>query len=83
MAGLSFWDKLQATEGKIVARVRAGIAALALIGTAEAHTFAEMISLPAAEAWIKRAMGASVVLAFLLRAGEKNDKPDAKPPAQP
>jgi hypothetical protein len=71
VTGLPLWDRLQAAEAKVVARIRAGVAALSLIGAAEAHTFAEMISYPSAEVWIKRAAGVSLVLAFLMRAGDK------------
>lgn len=78
MTGLQFWDKLQAAEGKIVARVRATVFVLATLGMAEAHNFAEGLAMPGAEVWFKRAFTVSMGLALLMRAGEKNDKPDAK-----
>lgn len=77
--GFPGWDKLQEAEGKIVARVRAAIFAGALLGVSEAHNFAEMLTWPASEVWFKRVFGVCMVLALLLRAGEKNDKPDVKP----
>lgn len=78
MTGVPLWDKLQAAEGKIVARVRAVIFAGALLGVSEAHNFAEMLTWPSSEVWFKRVFGSCMVIALLLRAGEKNDKPDAK-----
>lgn len=79
MTGFKWWDVLQEAEAKVVGRVRATIFAVGLLGVSEAHTFADMLTWPTSEVWFKRVFGACMVLSLLLRAGEKNDKPDVKP----
>lgn len=81
--GFPGWDKLQEAEGKIVARVRAAIGVVATSGLAFADQVSTVLSqdMASAHAWAGRVRLASVVaigLSLLLRAGEKNDKPDAK-----
>lgn len=72
MTGFAWWDKLQSAEAKVVARVRAAIGLIA--GGALAPAL--MIEDPK---WVKPAGGAvfavCLVLALLLRAGEKNEDP--------
>lgn len=71
MKGLAWWDRLQSAEAKVVARVRAAIGLIASGALAPAL----MIEDPK---WVKPAGGATfavcLVLALLLRAGEKNDE---------
>lgn len=73
MKGFAWWDRLQGAEAKVVARVRAAIGLVA--GGALAPAL--MIEEPR---WVKPTSGAAfavcLVLALLLRAGEKNDEPE-------
>lgn len=79
MTGLTLWDKLQAAQSKIVARVRSTIAVIAASGLAFADQVAVALGndVASAHAWATRVKVASIIcigLSFLLRAGEKNEE---------
>lgn len=77
MKGFKWWDKIQAAEAKVVARVRAVIGIMAASGLAFADQVKVVLGedLTAAHTWalrIKLASVACIGLSLLLRAGEKN-----------
>ena len=73
MTGFTFWDKLQATEAKVVARTRAVIFLLGAFGAAEAQNIADGLGLPASVLWFRRLFTVCMGISLLLRAGEKNE----------
>lgn len=80
MTGIQLWDKLQAAQAKVVARVRSTIAVVAASGLAFAEQVGSALGsdIAAAHLWATRVKVVSVIcigLSFLLRAGEKNDEP--------
>ncbi len=74
MKGFAFWDKLQAAEAQVVARVRAVVFLIA----GGSLAFTQGIDQPT---WVRPTGNVVFVvcgaLALLMRAGEKNPKPDA------
>jgi len=83
MHGFKWWDTLQAMESKVVARARFLIATFSVMGISEAHTIAVGLGLPEAEVWLLRIFTVSGLCSLLLRAGQKNNEPVAKPPGAP
>lgn len=68
---MTWWNKLQAAEPKIVARVRAAVFVVAALSATQAHAVADALQYPALEAWILRAAAICGGIALLLRAGDK------------
>lgn len=73
-----FWDKFLNNESYFIARVRSATAGLALCGGLFAHETAVSLGWSWIEKPLKVAALAGMVIAFLMRAGEKN-KPEEKP----
>lgn len=74
MTGFKWWDALQSAEAKVVARVRALIAVIALNGLAFADQTAAALGNAAYAQKIKLVSIVCIGLSFLLRAGQKNDE---------
>jgi hypothetical protein len=74
MNGFKWWDALQASEAKVVARVRALIFMLGVLGAAEAQNIADGLAWPESAKWFRRVFTVCMGLSLLLRAGEKNNE---------